>query len=104
MRKAEVKELVNNFVYFGEPFNPLNYISVKNKLEIDVKSEKINYPGEDSVTNFFRKKMEWVLSRIKKLNGKLEDFSVIKIIVFGKKEKIIIKYKGEIFESERVYN
>lgn len=103
MRKNQIKGVVHDLLHLLEDFHLLNYIWLKNKFELNLLTGKINYPGDDSISDFFKKKREWFIHRIKSLNGNLSDFETAKIICFGAKEKVEIVYKGEKFEDEIVY-
>ena len=83
--------------------NPLGYIWLKKKREINLLTGKIAPSDKDSVYEFYIQKAKWFKERIKKLNGNLKDFQKAKIIVFGAKEKIEISYKNKEFSGETVY-
>jgi len=104
MRLSQIQGVVNDFLDFKGYENPLNHIWLKNKFEMNLISGGINYPGEDSVSDFYKNKRKWFIGRIKKLQGDVKDFQIAKVIVFGAKEKIKIKYKNKIFENEIVYS
>lgn len=104
MRISQIQGIVNDLLNFRGYENPLSRIWLDNKFEINLVNGKISYLGEDSITEFYKNKRKWFLDRIKKLGGKIADFEDAKIIVFGAKEKIVIKYKNKIFENEVVYN
>ena len=103
MRISQIQGIVNDFLHFKEEISPLNYISIKYKLIIDLKENTSNYPKEDDVVLFYRKKAKWLLDRIDKLGENVKDFEEIRIIVLKRKEKLIMVYKGEKFEKEFDY-
>ena len=103
MRKNQTPGIVNDLLNFREYENPLNQVWIKNKLDVNLKNGKIIYPERDSLYDFYGYKRKWFMGRVKKLKGNLADFEEARIIVFGKKEKIMIKYKGKTFENEFVY-
>ncbi|MFH1325381.1 MAG: hypothetical protein ABIH49_01250 [archaeon] len=103
MRKNQVKGIMYDFLDYRSYMNPTNNVWLKNKLEINLKNSNIKYIGErDSISEFFKGKRKWFLSRIRKLGGKVTDFEEVKLIVFGAKEKLTIKYKGSSFKGERL--
>jgi hypothetical protein len=103
MKSNEVRGIVNDLLHLGEDFNPMYYIWVKRKFELDLITEKKSQAEIDSLTKFYDEKIKWFKERIKKLNGDLKDFQKAKIIVFGAKEKIEIIYKDKEFSGEQVY-
>src|SRR3989344_7910646 len=103
MRKNQINGIINDFLHFKEEINPLNNISIRYKLKMDLKINKLDYPEEDDIVMFYKKKAEWLLDRINKLGGNAEDFEEIKIIVLKRKEKLILKYGGQKFEKEFYY-
>jgi hypothetical protein len=103
MRKKLIPSLMHDLIHLQEDFHPAGPLSVPNKTEINLLTGKINISERDSITDLLKEKREWFKKRIKKLNGKLSDFQSAKITIFGKKEKIQIKFKDEIFVKEVVY-
>lgn len=103
MRLSQIQGIVNDLLDFRGYENPLSRIWLDNKFEINLVNGKISYLGEDSITEFYKNKRKWFIGRIKKLGGNVNDFQEAKIIVFGAKEKILIKYKNKIFEGEKFY-
>jgi hypothetical protein len=97
MRKKLIPSLMHDLIHLQEDFHPAGPLSVPNKTEINLLTGKINISERDSITDLLKEKREWFKKRIKKLNGKLSDFQS------GKKEKIQIKFKDEIFVKEVVY-
>lgn len=104
MRISQIQGIVNDFLDFRGYENPLGRIWVPNRLKMDLKTGEIVYPEKDSIHDFYGYKRKWFVGRIKRLNGNLADFEGAKVTIFGKKEKITLKYKGKTFENERVYN
>ena len=103
MRTNQIQGIVNDFLHFKEEISPLNNISIKYKLKMDLKINKLDYPEEDDIVMFYKKKAEWLLDRINKLGGNAKDFEEIKIIVLKRKEKLIMKYGNQKFEKEFNY-
>jgi len=95
MRLSQIQGVVNDLLYFRGYENPLSRIWLKNKFEMNLISGGINYPGEDSVSDFYKNKRKWFIGRIKKLQGDVKDFQIAKVIVFGAKERVLIKYKNK---------
>lgn len=103
MRKNQIQGIINDFADFRGYENPLNRVWLKNKFEMNLKTGKINYPEKDSILDFYGYKRKWLLGTIKRLGGKIFDFEEAKVIIFGKKEKISLKYNGKTFMKEYVY-
>jgi len=103
MKKNQIQGIINDFIDYRGYENPIHHFWLKEKLEINLISGKINYLEEDSFTEFYKHKRKWFMGRVKKLKGKLADFQEAKVIVFGAKEKIFIEYKDKTFEKERIY-
>lgn len=103
MKIGHVKSLMHDLREVINYKNPLTWISVKKKIEFNLINGEFSGDPNDSFKELYEYKREWFLDRLKKLNGKLENFEEAKFIVFGAKEKLIIKYKGKIFEEEQLY-
>ncbi len=103
MRSNEVKGIANDLIHLGEDFNPMNYLWIKKKFEVDLIGGTKSQVERDSLTEFYDEKIKWFKERIKKLKGDLKDFQKAEIIVFGAKEKIEIIYKNKEFSGEVVY-
>ena len=99
MKKNQIQGIINDFIDYRGYENPIHHFWLKEKLEINLISGKINYLEEDSFTEFYKHKRKWFMGRVKKLKGKLADFQEAKVIVFGAKEKIFIEYKDKTFEK-----
>jgi len=104
MKSKEVKGIVHDLIHLGEDFNPMNYIWIKKRFEVDLIKGKKSQIEEDSLTEFYDKKIKWFKERVKNLRGDLKDFQKARIIVFGAKEKIEIFYKDKDFSEEAVYD
>ena len=104
MRLSQIQGVINDLLDFRGYVNPISRIWLKNEFEINLINGKINYLGEDSIVGFYKNKRKWFLARIKKLGGKIKDFEEAKIIVFGTKEKVKVKYKNKLFEGNVVYS
>ena len=103
MRNNQINGIVNDLIHLGEDFNPMNYIWIKKKFEINLLNGKKSQNEKDSLTEFYDEKTKWFKDRIKKLGGNLKDFKKAEIIVFGAKERIEIIYKDKEFSNEAVY-
>lgn len=103
MRKNQINGIINDFLDFRSYENPLGHIFLDNKFEINLITGEVDYPERDDVYDFFEHKRKWFIGTIKNLGGNIEDFGEAKLIIFGAKEKIRIKYKDELFESGKIY-
>jgi hypothetical protein len=103
MRSNQVNGIVNDLIHLGEDFNPMAYVWIKKKFEVDLITGEKSQVEKDSLTEFYNEKVKWFKGRIKKLNGNLKDFQKAKIIVLGAKEKIEITYKNKDFSGEKIY-
>ena len=103
MKSGQVGSIVHDIIYFRDWKNPLNHVRLGRKIEFDLLTGESNVDEEDSITEMCKNKREWFLDRLKKFNSKIEDFEEAKIVFFRAKEKVIIRYKGKLFEKERVY-
>ena len=101
MRANQVKGIVNDLVHVSEDFNPMNWVWLKEKRNFDLLGKRSF--GKDSLAKLYEMKRNWFLERIKKLKGNLSDFQKAKIYIFGKKEKIEVVYKNQIFSNEQIY-
>ncbi len=101
MRANQVKGIVNDLVHVSEDFNPMNWVWLKEKRNFDLLGKRSF--GKDSLAKLYEMKRNWFLERIKKLKGNLNDFQKAKIHIFGKKEKIEVVYKNQIFSNEQIY-
>ena len=104
MRTKQLNGLVNDLSNYEDYRNPLNHIWLEKKFEINLKTGEISYYGEDDISDFYKNKRKWFVDRVRKLGGKLTDFDEAKLIVFGAKEKIVLKYNGKDFDKEVIYN
>ena len=104
MRINQIQGIVNDFIDYRGYKNPIHHFWLKEKLKMNLINGKINYPEGDSFTEFYKNKRKWFLSRVRRLGGKIRDFEEAKVIVFGAKEKVLIKYKNKVFENEIVYH
>lgn len=96
--------ILHDLINFLDYETPLEKIWVPKKFEINLLTGEINGDYEnDSLTDFFGKKRNWFIERIKKLGGKISDFEEAKISVQGAGEIIRMKYKGKEYSYERVW-
>lgn len=104
MKANQIKGIVNDLLDINSYRHPLKIIFLDKKFEINLIDGKMtyveDYSGKDSLAEFYNEKREFFLRRIKDLKGNIKDFEEAKIIVFGKKEKAVIKYKGKLSDKE----
>lgn len=103
MRKKDVRGMVNDLLHLNEDFNPLDNITLKDKLEANLVTGEIFYVDEDDVYKFYKQKVFWFKDRVEILNGNLGDFKKARILVHLNKETVKINYKGEEFSESRVF-
>lgn len=65
MRIKEVNGIVNDLIHLEEDFNPMNYIWIKNKFEINLLTGKKTYSKKDTLTDFTIKKETGLLKGLK---------------------------------------
>lgn len=106
MRKKDINGIINDLMELISWRNPVHdnmaFSFIGNKLTLNLLTGKIEYPEEDSLTKLYREKRDWFVKRVHNLGGKLSDFEEATIIVFGAKEKVKIRYKGEVFEKSHM--
>ncbi len=103
MTQGEVKSIVHDLIKFQDWQNPLQNFWSERKIEFNLLTGEVNVSEEDSFIEYCKNKRKWFIDRVKKLKGNVKDFEGAKIILFGAKEKVIIKYKGKLFEEEMIY-
>jgi len=104
MKQNQVEGIVHDVLYYMSYENPLNHVFAKHKFEINLINGSVDYPQEDSISDFYRKKREWFAKRVARLKGRLGNFKKAKINVYGAKEKVEINYRGKKFAKEFTYD
>lgn len=107
MRSKENKALVHDLLHLRDYWNPLlnGYfpIFIDKKITLNLLTGKvIPSRDDDSIEKFLKEKTKWFKEFVKKRDGNLKDFDKAVIELFGKKEKVIIIYKGKEYSIERV--
>jgi hypothetical protein len=105
MKKGHLKDLAHDILELVRWRSPLENVFVPSKYEIDLVSGKILGGEEsDSLVEILRFKREWFLDRLEQLNGSPEDFEKARIVIFGAKEKVELKYNGKEIVREKFYD
>jgi hypothetical protein len=103
MRK-KIKSILHDLKEVYDYKNPLSIMNFSGSFKIDLISGQVIYQGEDdSLKEVYEIKRSWFVSRIKELKGNLEDFEKAEILIESMKEKIVLIYKGERFESSKIF-